>query len=123
MSNDSFEFKLQLWADRMRRFEQLKQTVADFCRVEHVSQASFYLWRRRVAEASSDELPQDRKNGTEKESPRFQSVVVTPHNAQGVTIRLPGGAVIELGQDATMIEHVVNQLLSHQATALEADGC
>ena len=79
MSKNSVELKLPLWADRMRRFEQSNQSVADFCRAEHVSPASFYLWRRKVTEASSDASPQDRNIRSEKGASRFQSVVVTPN--------------------------------------------
>ncbi len=47
---------------------------------------------------------------------RFRSVVVTPSSddAASVKVRLPGGAVIELGDDLRVIERVVGQLLDHQ---------
>ena len=117
MSNDSVAVKLQLWAERMRRFEQSNQTIADFCRTERVSQSSFYLWKGRVAEACLAKTPQTQDDGMVKGSPSFQSVVVTSHGTAGVTIRLPGGVAIELGQDVALIEQVVHQLLNHQALA------
>lgn len=40
------------WQRRMERFEQTGQSVAEFCRGEGVSQASFYQWRRRLSETS-----------------------------------------------------------------------
>jgi hypothetical protein len=123
MSNDSAGLKLRLWTERMRRFEQSNQTVADFCRSEHVSQSSFYLWKGRVAEACVGEVPLARDNGTAESAPRFQSVVVTSPSAAGVTIRLPDGVAIELGEDAALIEQVVNQLLNHQSPALGTGRC
>jgi hypothetical protein len=35
------------WRDRMRRHAASGQSVAEFCRHESVSDASFYLWRAR----------------------------------------------------------------------------
>jgi transposase len=35
------------WAERLQRFAAGKHTVAGFCTAEGVSQANFYLWRRR----------------------------------------------------------------------------
>lgn len=44
--------KRQEWIDRLKRFQEQKpSSVHAFCRSEHVSSASFYLWRRRLAEA------------------------------------------------------------------------
>lgn len=41
--------KSQQWAARLARFAHAQQTVADFCAAEGVSQANFYLWKRRLA--------------------------------------------------------------------------
>ena len=49
-------------------------------------------------------------------------VITPPTDAVSVTVRLPGGAVIELGDDPLVIERVVGQLLEHQAGG-RADGC
>jgi hypothetical protein len=50
-------------------------------------------------------------------------VVITPSaDRVSVKVRLPGGAVIELGDDPLVIQRVVGQLLEHQADA-RADGC
>jgi len=56
-------------------------------------------------------------------NPGFRSVVITPPaDPVRVKVRLPNGAVIELGDDALVIQRVVGQLLEHQAGA-RADGC
>ena len=123
MSSDSVAVKLQLWAERMRRFEKSNQTIVDLCRTERVSQSSFYLWKGRVAKACLGKIPPAQDDSTVTSSPQFQSVVVTSHGTAGVTIRLPGGVVIELGQDVALIEQVVHQLLNHQAPALGNDRC
>ena len=41
--------KSQQWAARLARFAHAQQTVAVFCAAEAVSQANFYLWKRRLA--------------------------------------------------------------------------
>ncbi|QDU52361.1 IS66 family insertion sequence element accessory protein TnpA [Gimesia panareensis] len=38
----------KVWADRLDRFDQVDITVAQFCKNENVSQASYYYWRRKV---------------------------------------------------------------------------
>lgn len=38
----------QAWVDRIDRFQQTSQTVAQFCAAEGVSPASFYQWRRKL---------------------------------------------------------------------------
>lgn len=42
-------FKRQVWAQRLRRFEQGHWSVADFCHRERVSVPSFYHWRKVLA--------------------------------------------------------------------------
>lgn len=43
----------QVWVDRIDRFQQASQTVAQFCSAEGVSSASFYQWRRKLQIAAS----------------------------------------------------------------------
>ena len=40
--------KHELWKQRLLRFRRSKLSVAEFCRSEQISQASFYLWRPRL---------------------------------------------------------------------------
>jgi transposase-like protein len=37
------------WRERLERFQSAPMSVAQFCRLEGVSQPSFYQWRRRLA--------------------------------------------------------------------------
>lgn len=48
MANRSRTATRQAWVDRIDRFEQAGQTVAQFCAAEGVSPASFYQWRRKL---------------------------------------------------------------------------
>jgi hypothetical protein len=109
--------KLQQWTERLDRFEESQQTVAEFCKTEGVSGASFYQWRRRLGRApQSKALPVPRRSqASAHPRPSFQSVIVRDTSTQ-VTIRLPQGSLLELGNDPRIIQMVVRELLTHQAT-------
>ena len=79
------------WERRLRRFDSSRVTVAEFCRCEEVSVASYYYWKRQVGsttEAATDE-------------PMFVSVNVKPTSSAEVRIELPGGATIHIPSDAS----------------------
>ena len=40
--------KVQQWSERLSRFGDSGQTVAEFCRAERVSQPSFYQWKKTL---------------------------------------------------------------------------
>jgi hypothetical protein len=127
MPRGSNPVKLREWKERLKRFEQSSQTVADFCLAEAVSQQSFYRWKQRLAGAARRKTTKHpcRRSARPADPPQgFRSVVVMPSkdDAAHVKIRLPGGAVIELGGDLRMIERVVGQLLAHQ-TPMGAEAC
>ena len=91
MSRGSSAQKRSQWRERFRRFARTKLSVAEFCRRERVSVASFYRWRPMLADSSSD--------GPARSSParaRFIPVqVTTPTVLQvdfpnGVRLTLPG---------------------------------
>ena len=113
--------KQREWSGRFQRFEKSSQTVAEFCRAEGVSQPSFYQWKRRLT-GGGPRGRQGAPKGRGRSAPAanssvgFRSVVVTPP-ADGVSVKiqLPGGAAIEMKDDLVVIEHVVKQLLDHQA--------
>lgn len=125
MSRGTSPVKLREWTERLKRFEKSNQTVADFCLAEAVSQPAFYHWRQRLAHAAPTKPAKRRRRWTTplSPSPSFQAVLVTPpRDAATVRIRLPGGVVIELGNDELVTEKVIRQVLHHEATA-GADTC
>ncbi|RPH77050.1 MAG: hypothetical protein EHM77_08495 [Planctomycetaceae bacterium] len=84
------------WGKRLDRFDRADVTVAQFCRQEGVSQASFYQWRRKLrAQSAASQRNQD------PPLPRFLPVSLattstaptpppsTPRSR--MTIDLPGG--------------------------------
>lgn len=85
----------QQWRDRLRRFARSELTVAEFCRLEEYSVASFYHWRRRL---QSGQLGDHSATFVPVELP--PSMPPAPRHS-GWQIELPGGAVIRLDHEAT----------------------
>ena len=73
----------QLWQERMDRFALSGLTVIQFCQQEGVSAPSFYQWKKKLAMAEA------------KPAPRFVPVKVEPPRSIA-TVRLPGGATLEI---------------------------
>lgn len=79
-----------MWQERLQRFERAGLSVRAFCDDEGVSQASFYNWRRRLAQQQT----QAATNGV----PAFQAVRVRTVGA-GLTIELPCGTRVQVAAD------------------------
>lgn len=126
MSRRPYRSKQQEWEERFQRFEDSSQTIAGFCRSEGVPEGSFYYWRQKLPGGGRRRpCARQRQRSTRRADAGsgFQSVVITPPaDRVSVKVRLPGGVVIELGEDALVIQRVVGQLLEHQAGG-RSDGC
>ena len=119
MQRKSERGKVREWSRRLKRFVKSDQTVAEFCRAESVSEPSFYYWKRKLGVKSK--LARRRQDGRQLKSshqarlPVFKPVhVLSPESMSAMTIRLPDGIVVELGNDIVTIEKVMSQLLGHQ---------
>jgi len=91
MAGSSDPTKVAAWRGRFRRFARSGLAVARFCAKERVSVASFYYWRKKLG-------PQGRPQPVPECDDAFQQVTVVSA-AVGVSIRLPGGAQIEVGSE------------------------
>ena len=101
--------KREEWGERLVRFAKAKQTVAEFCLNEGVSQPSFYQWKKRLAATRAD----SRAKSAETPS-GFQPVqIISPAQSrrQETIIRWGPDLQIELGSDLAVVEVVVAQLL------------
>ena len=87
--------KVATWRGRFRRFARSGLAVARFCAKERVSVASFYYWRKNLGPQGR---PQRRPQPVPECDDAFQQVTVVSA-AVGVSIRLPGGAQIEVGSE------------------------
>jgi hypothetical protein len=83
----------EAWRDRIARQQRSGKSIAAFCGEAGVSTASFYQWRRRLAN-------EDRAGG---EGATFVELALptTSWGRTGVRIELPGGAVATLPHDAS----------------------
>ncbi|MHC4093596.1 MAG: IS66 family insertion sequence element accessory protein TnpA [Planctomycetota bacterium] len=91
MARSSDPTKVAAWRGRFRRFARSGLAVARFCAKERVSVASFYYWRKNLG-------PEGRPQPVPECDDAFQQVTVVSA-AVGVSIRLPGGAQIEVGSE------------------------
>ena len=87
----SLEVRTQ-WRRRLRRFARWKLSVAEFCRREKVSVASFYQWRKKLD--ASGEPGLDDPNTTQ---PTFLPVHVAA--TASLQVAFPNGATITLPVD------------------------
>ena len=116
-----------LWRDRLRRFECSDLTVAAFCDWEGVSQAAFYVWRKKL---QADSGLRSRKT-VEKVSCRDESApafvqflpgVNRPHDTGAkVVMTLADGTRVDFpASDRELIAHVVLSVATaHSAAVLQ----
>ena len=107
MARGSDAEKVTEWSERLEQFQRSDLTVARFCEAEGVSQATFYVWRKKLA---------NRSVSTGKVArPKFQQVEVsTPlgkPEQRAATIRLAKGIEIELGSDLRVVDQIVESIV------------
>ena len=89
------------WRDLIERWRASGQSIAAFCAAHHVSQATFYSWRKRLAA---------RARGAARPAPAFAAVRVVPDPTAEVI--LPTGLIVRVpvGTDPTDIARLVAAL-------------
>jgi len=91
------------WRQVVERQAESGPSIARFCEREDVSTASFYNWRRRLAESAD-------------ERPAFVPVQVQPGGRNALEIVLPGAVTIRV-PDGTAPQTIVDALAAVEATA------
>ena len=111
MARSMGDRKAREWQQRLIRFEKSRRTINEFCRQEGISPQSFYLWRKRLAQAS---VAQHRVT----EPPDgFRTVRLLP--AAGVSVQLPGGThLVVPTADAESLRLVIETLALADADRL-----
>lgn len=103
--------KEALWQGRVRRFRRSGQTVREFCAAEEVSTASFYQWRRRLAQRRPP------RADVAGRASAFQAVRVRAV-VSAISVHLPGGARIDVPvEQLDALRAVVEELRRWQNTA------
>lgn len=85
----------QQWQERLDRFAESELTVAEFCQLEGYSSASFYQWRRKLADdqtlAVAAFVPVD-----------FSASDLHHQHPESMTVELPGGALVKIPRGARL---------------------
>jgi hypothetical protein len=106
------------WRKRVARFESSSLSVARFCQRERISVASFYYWRKKLADQSPASGAAGRSHS---KAPVFQPVTVVP-SAPALAVRLPGGAHLEVpAGDYRTVRVVVRELVRSGQAFAEGD--
>lgn len=124
--------KIRIWSRRFARFCSGRQTVAQFCNAEGVSEASYYYWKRKL---DSTDLPSDNVSQNLNESnartpsnlrPTFEAVSIVSEVTSPSTLCLGPDVEIRFGNDlptvATIVQQLVKQLIESQPTQRPASN-
>ena len=107
MAFTSHPDKIPLWQSRFKQFENSKLSIESFCDSIDCCVATFYYWKRKIAETSqSPALPKSSRN---RRTRSFVPVLVKPSPSQSVIVLLSDGTKIELQCDAISALHAVLQ--------------
>ena len=98
------------WRGRLKRFASSKLSVAEFCRREKVSVPSFYQWRKKLTELSSE--------ATEPPpSPKFLPVEVASTSTVNLQAAFPNGSTLTLGVDDPRLLQVAIEAIALARTS------
>ena len=116
-----------LWRDRLQRFQSSYLTITAFCDWEGVSQAAFYVWRKKLQADSG--LPSQktvaRVSSRLASAPAFVQILPgmsRPHDTDAkVVMTLADGTRVEFpASDRELIAHVVLSVATaHSAAVLQ----
>ena len=103
------------WRARMTRYSGSGLTVAEFCRLEEVSSASFYQWRKKLRTGSAGVSGGRSNAGTGRRPGSFVPVVAVGGSAcddqrrgDVVLLRLTNGVRVEIPcSEPGLVERVV----------------
>ena len=116
-----------LWRDRLRRYLSSDLTVAAFCDWEGVSQAAFYVWRKKLKADSGLPTRKTVKRVSSRlaSAPAFVQILPsinrTHDTVAKVVMTLADGTRVEFpASDRELIAHVVLSVATaHSAAALQ----
>ena len=117
--------KLREWRRRMARFQKKQQAVAEFCQDEGVSVASFYQWRKKLAEREQpDETVGAHKASVQKASSPAGFAAVRVIGSVGIDVRLPGGTQLHVPtSDPDSLRLVIHTLAGVDAEHAGGEAC
>ena len=128
MPRGSSPQKIKEWTSRLERFAESNQTVGEFCRCERVSEASLYLWKKKLLPVRDVVAVGNKRRGVKDTAAPslFQAVHVMAAPVltakEETVIQLGNGVQIQLGRDLPVVELVVKQLLAATIDARFAEA-
>jgi len=113
MAASMIGWRAREWRERLERYRVSGITVSMFCRRESVSEASFYLWRKKLG------VKTKRQSDTKARQPVFAPIrlVSSPSvTVPLVTVQLPGGTRFEIPMsDSAEFERTIKALAAADA--------
>lgn len=104
--------KVVEWRRRLRRFQSTQGSIAAFCHDEGVSTASFYLWRRKLAQEEQVQPRDGLRNSFEAPEPRANFAPVRLVGAQTLAVWFPGGTRVEIPvADPRLVDVAIQALM------------
>ena len=97
------------WLDLIQRWQRSQLTIREFCECHHVSEASFFSWRRVLRQRGLLDEP----IATKADSPAFVKLTLPPESAAASTVELVVGdrlLRVRPGFDPDMIRQLVRLL-------------
>lgn len=109
------------WRDRLHRQVSSGLKVDSFCKREGVSSASFYRWKKRLAQSPQTKAVTDVAGHGISKNPPFLPVTIRGNLAM-IEIELPNHAVVRL--PATVGADLLSKAIQAAGLSLrEARGC
>lgn len=109
MANHRDSVKAAFWRRMVARWRRSHLTVRDFCQEHHISEPSFYAWRRTLNERAAVAVP--RRHPPTRKTPLFVPVRVTtePRTQPPLELVLGRGRVVRVpaGFDAATLRQAL----------------
>lgn len=109
------------WLERLARFDSGRLSVSAFCRREGVSLASFYRWRKRLADQRRSAGGEKRGAGPVAGDGAGSFVPVSVTGLSAVVIELPDGVVVRV--PASEAEALRTAILAGREACREVPAC
>jgi len=98
----------QFWQMAIETWQTSGMSVSKFCEAEGLSESSFYIWRKKLAQADDTETGKQKKLS----SPAFIEVAMPKDNPAALELVLSSGNTLRIssGADSTTLNDVISAL-------------
>jgi len=98
----------QFWQMAIETWQASGMSVSKFCEAEGLSESSFYIWRKKLAQADDAETGKQKKLNP----PAFIEVAMPKNNSAALELVLSSGNTLRIssGADSTTLNDVISAL-------------